>query len=97
MEKGIEQSRALAKGLLLAEIERDGLSGALQEVAATTRDQFNVACEFSHSGSLFLEENGTATQLYRIAQEAVRNAVRHGKARHIQMELSAKASDLELS
>jgi signal transduction histidine kinase len=97
VEKGIEQSRALAKGLLLAEIERDGLAGALQEFAVATREQFNVTCEFSHSGSLSLEENGTATHLYRIAQEAVRNALRHGRARHIQVELSAKDSDLELS
>jgi signal transduction histidine kinase len=97
VEKGIEQSRALAKGLLLAEIERDGLAGALQEFTVATREQFNVTCDFSHSGSLFLEENGTATHLYRIAQEAVRNAVRHGRARHIQVELSANESDIELS
>jgi signal transduction histidine kinase len=84
-------------GLLLAEIERDGLAGALKEFADATREQFNVSCDFSHNGPLFLEENGTATHLYRIAQEAVRNAVRHGRARHIHVELSARDPEIELS
>jgi signal transduction histidine kinase len=97
VEEGIEQSRALAKGLLLAEIERDGLSGALQELAASTRMQFNVACDFSQDGRLSLEENGSATHLYRIAHEAVRNAVRHGRSKHIRMRLSVQDGDLELA
>jgi signal transduction histidine kinase len=43
------------------------------------------------------EENGTATHLYRIAQEAVRNAVRHGKARRIEVSLSSGGSGVVLT
>lgn len=96
VEKGIEQSRALAKGLLLAEIERDGLTDALQELALSTRMQFNVACEFTQDGEVSLEENGSANHLYRIAHEAVRNAIRHGHAKNIQVDLSAHEGILEL-
>jgi signal transduction histidine kinase len=97
VEEGIEQSRALAKGLLLAEIERDGLTDALQELAASTRVQFNVACDFLQDGEISLEENGSATHLYRIAHEAVRNAIRHGQSKNIHVDLSVRAGILELS
>jgi signal transduction histidine kinase len=96
VERGIEQSRALAKGLLLAEIERDGLADALQELALSTRMQFNVACDYTQEGEPALEENGSANHLYRIAHEAVRNAIRHGRAKHIGVRLSAREGNLEM-
>src|SRR5580658_2311155 len=47
IEQGIEQTRTLAKGLLLAEIERDGLVNALHELAAALRAQHRMECEFT--------------------------------------------------
>jgi signal transduction histidine kinase len=97
IEQGIEQTRSLAKGLLLAEIERDGLASALQELAESLRSQHGIACEFSCEAAASLDESGTATHLYRIAVEATRNAIRHGRARRIDLGLSVEGEGLVLS
>jgi signal transduction histidine kinase len=97
IEQGIEQTRSLAKGLLLAEIERDGLVNALHDLAAALRTQSRIDCEFACEAEGSLEESGTATHLYRIAEEATRNALRHGRARRIDLRLSSEGGCLVLS
>lgn len=97
IESGIEQTRSLAKGLLLAEIERGGLVIALRDFAAATSQNFHVRCSCTVDGEIALDENGTATHFYRIAQEAVRNAIRHGKARNIEIGIAKRAGDLVLT
>jgi signal transduction histidine kinase len=97
IEQGIEQTRSLAKGLLLAEIEHDGLVTALQDLAAKTRVQSRVDCEFSCATAVHLGEGGTATHLYRIAEEATRNAVRHGRARRVELSLLSEDDCLVLA
>jgi signal transduction histidine kinase len=88
IEKGIEQTRSLAKGLLLAEIEREGLVSALHELAVTASEQFRTRCTFTCGAPVSLDENGTATHLFRIAEEATRNAIRHGRAKSVDVDLS---------
>lgn len=96
IEAGIEQTRSLAKGLLLAEIEREGLAIALRDFAAATALNFRIDCVCRFDGEVAFEENGTATHLYRIAQEAIRNAVRHGRARRVEVALTNRQEALEL-
>jgi signal transduction histidine kinase len=97
IEEGIEETRNLARGLLLPEIERDGLILALQELAETTRRQFGVECGFDCEEPIVLPENGAATHLFQIAREAVRNAIRHGAARHVSIRLSRLGEAMTLS
>ncbi|MGA2017592.1 MAG: sensor histidine kinase [Opitutaceae bacterium] len=97
IEQGIEQTRSLAKGLLLAEIERDGLVTALEGLAAATRAQYRVECAFGCEDVVRLGESGTATHLYRIAEEATRNAIRHGRARRVALALSNNDGSLVLT
>jgi signal transduction histidine kinase len=97
IEKGIEQTRNLAKGLLLAEIERDGLVTALHELASTISEQFRIQCSFTCASPVNLDENGTATHLFRIAEEATRNAVRHGRAQNVDVDLSDSGGSLLLA
>lgn len=91
IEEGIEQTRSLARGLLSAAVEKDGLIGACAELAASTRDQFRIACTFESNGEPILMESGTATHLYCIVQEAVRNAARHSRGTEISIRISAGA------
>jgi signal transduction histidine kinase len=93
----IDQTRRLAKGLLLEAIEPEGLRTALEELAATTAEQFRVDCAFRCEGEVTLNESGPATHLYRIAQEAVRNALRHGKPRRIEVILAGGSGGMVLS
>ena len=97
IEEGIEQTRNLAKGLLLAEIEREGLTFALREFASSASHHFHVDCVCCCDGEVELEANGTATHLYRIAQEAVRNGARHGQAKRIEIDLASRDGSLALS
>ena len=97
VEQAIDQTRSLAKGLLLAEIEEDRLLAALHELAATTRDQFRIECLFRATETVQLPDNAAASHLYRIAQEAVRNAARHGRARRIEITLLAQRDAVTLA
>jgi signal transduction histidine kinase len=97
IEEAIEQTRSLAKGLLLAEVEQDGLVSALHELAAKTRDQFRVECAFTCAADVRLGGGGAATHLYRIAEEAARNGIRHGRARRVALALDAEGDNLVLS
>jgi signal transduction histidine kinase len=96
IEEAIEQTRRLAKGLVLADIERDGLSAALQELALTSMEQSRVTCEF-HCGDIVPLDESTTVHLYRIAQEAVSNALRHGKTERIEVALATDVSGLTLT
>lgn len=97
VEEGIEKTRLLAKGLLLAEIRHEGLASALHELALATSTQFRVSCTFATEGKCDVAEDGAATQLLRIAQEAVRNAIRHGGARKVDLRLAGDADAIVLT
>ena len=82
IEEGAEKTRRLARGLILASIEpkelAEKLSGLVDEAAGT-----NTACHFKRVGEPLAPDAGTAAQLFRIAQEAMRNALRHSNAARI--------------
>lgn len=96
VEAAILQTRRMANGLLLADIDADGLSSALQEFCAEFARQFHVECVFHGDKQVPLSEAGVASHLYRVAQEAVRNARRHGRARHIEVRLRHELGSLLL-
>jgi len=96
VKHAIEQTRQMAKGLLLADIDAGALAPALAEFAQAISEQFRVTCTVSAEGEARAMESGTASQLFRIAQEAVRNAVRHGRASRIEIRLRAAGRATEM-
>jgi signal transduction histidine kinase len=100
IEEAIELTRTLARGLHPIEIQVGRLADNFQELAASTSDRFKVSCQFEcHPAAPPPDVNDVdvATHLYRIAQEAITNAVRHGKARHINIRLDSTANELVLT
>ena len=97
LDRSITEARQLSRGLFPVRLEREGLPPALEELAAATRDRFNIRCRFTSAGPVAVESSVTATHLYRIAQEAVTNAVKHSGAGSIAIRLRARAGALELS
>jgi signal transduction histidine kinase len=97
VEEGIDLSRNLAKGLYPVEMAADGLMLALEEYAAAASELFKVACRFECDSPVLIHEPATAGHLYRIAQEAVGNAIKHGKARNILIRLDASEEGTVLS
>ena len=70
-----------------AVIESGGLSAALHELAASTERMFRTSCHCICSEYLTVRNAESALQLYRIAQEAISNAIRHGNATEIVLSL----------
>jgi PAS domain S-box-containing protein len=83
----IALARRLSRGLRPVELEPDGLMSALESLAADTRDMFGLQCHFRCSQPVLLADSETASQLYRIAQEAVNNATKHASASAIDLSL----------
>jgi signal transduction histidine kinase len=78
------------------DIETGGLISALQGLASSTRDILRVSCRFKCNNAIPVRDPVTAQHLYRIAQEAITNAVRHGKPKNIRIELASAKSKTTL-
>jgi len=87
--EAIAQTRRLARMLYPIEIETGGLVSALQGLASSTQDLLKISCRFKCSNAIPVRDPVTAQHLYRIAQEAITNAVRHGKPKNIRIELAS--------
>lgn len=85
----IAQTRGLARGLSPVELDESGLMSALQELAANVKKMFHVKCEFECGAAVLISDNAMATHLFRIAQEAASNAVKHGKAKLVEIGLTS--------
>jgi signal transduction histidine kinase len=88
LQEAVAQTRDLARGLVPVQMEEMGLSSALEELARSVSHLHSVECELELHGDTTFFDNVAATQLYRIAQEAINNATRHGQATRIQISLS---------
>lgn len=95
--ESVKQARDLAHGLVPVQLGDAGLPAALQELAASTARVFPLECTFEFAGDTDLPKSAAATHLYRIAQEAINNATKHGKAHRIEIRLSANRSAMSLS
>ncbi len=87
-----ECARALAQGLMPLAISPAQLPQALADLAHKTEECSGVSCRFALVGQPTLRDSATALHLYQIAQEAIHNAIRHGKPRHIEI-LFGEGSD----
>jgi PAS domain S-box-containing protein len=94
----IESTRAMARGLAPVSIDQGGLGSALEELASRSRAAYGVQVRLRRMipADLQISEN-TANHLYRITQEAISNAIRHGRAASVLVTLRERSGQLELS
>ena len=97
VEEAIDLTRRLARGLHPVEMQAGHLADGFQELAAQAGERFNVACRFAGGRIAAAPDANVAIHLYRIAQEAITNAVRHGKARHINIGLDDAVGQIVLT
>jgi signal transduction histidine kinase len=97
IQEAIELTRTLARSLHPIEIQTGWLADHFQELAASASDRFKVSCQFECHQAVPLPDVNVATHLYRIAQEAITNAVRHGKAGHINIRLDSTGNEIVLT
>jgi hypothetical protein len=97
LNQSIETARSLARGLLPVRTETGGLSAALRALAARSRDLYGLEVTFrSELCPEFVLTETDASHLYRIAQEALTNASRHGHASLVDISLIAKEDGFTL-
>lgn len=92
-----EHSRQVARGLSPVVEDGSGLMHALREFAETTASARGIQCVFHCPEPVLIENQTVANELYRIAQEAVTNALRHGHARRITVRLSRADGGVRLA
>lgn len=96
LNKTVREVQMLARGLVPVMVDARGLHAALEGLCRQTSDRYAVECEFSGSDDVSLRDNFVATHLYRIAQEAVNNAVTHSGTASIRITLVNTNDILEL-
>ena len=89
IDQAITMTRSFAPGLNPVMLDADGLMWALAELAANTERLFGITCRFQNQKPLLVQDNDVSLHVYRIVQEALNNAIKHGKADHIIIAASA--------
>jgi signal transduction histidine kinase len=89
LQSAVVETRDLARSLVPAHVSEVGLSLALESLAQSVSSLHGINCTFRSSGGEIDRNDAVATHLYRIAQEAINNATRHGKAKNITVALEA--------
>ena len=87
VNRSIATTRALAQGLSPVHLERDGLAGALEQLAQTVQSVYGIPVKVHCSRREGPADLSVATEFYRIAQEAVHNAAKHARAKTIRVDL----------
>ncbi len=94
----IESTRAMARGLAPVGADRGGLIAGLQSMAVRGMERYGIRAHFNTSLKEPLTlDDGAATHLYRIAQEAFTNAIRHGRVTQVSIDLATAEGILTLS
>jgi two-component system, LuxR family, sensor kinase FixL len=88
IREAIQHTRSLSHGLAPVELSGTGLMSALRQLARNIQSMSGIECVFRCEPPVLLEDNTAATHLFRIAQEAMNNAVKHAGARRIDVVLS---------
>jgi signal transduction histidine kinase len=97
LRDAIVQARNIARGIAPVHMDEAGLASALEDLAANTKRLQDVDCTFQSEGDVLVDNRDMATHLYRIAQEATSNALRHGRASAVAIRLSIKAGEVILT
>jgi len=81
--EALAQTRNLARGLFPVEVESTRLCQSLRELANTTEQLFSISCTVECDSNLAVNNKNASTHLFRLAQEAINNAVKHGRAHRV--------------
>jgi signal transduction histidine kinase len=87
LQDAVVQTRNLARGLVPLNMDEVGLASALEELTVSVTRMTGTQCAFASTAAASTLNDSVSMHLYRIAQEAINNAIKHGKARQISVSL----------
>jgi PAS domain S-box-containing protein len=88
LDGAITKARQVARGLFPIRMEGEGVISALEELLNSVHERWNFECNLELSGEVQIPPGGVATHLYRIAHEAVNNAVKHSSGKKLVIRLA---------
>lgn len=97
IRSAIEYTRDLSHGMSPMQSGGDSLMSALEELAVRTARHFSIRVDFRCPHPVRCDDPEVATHLYRVAQEAVSNALKHGKATRIEIGLAAVGERIHMA
>jgi signal transduction histidine kinase len=97
VEDGITLARNLARGLYPVDMDAEGLMDAFRDLADSMSQGGRIRCVFECDAPVLIHDDAVATHLYRIAQEAVRNAILHGKPSRVSITLAERGGRVTLT
>jgi len=95
--QAVDHARRLARGLCPLQLTGSGFTGGIETLVNNTARLFRCPCHFECESPAAIEDQGVATHLYRITQEALHNAVKHSQAERIVVRLNGGPSLLEIT
>jgi PAS domain S-box-containing protein len=96
-QDAIKRARYISHGLVPFNLSSQGLRQGLEQLAKDVSTLSGIACELRCSGEGDVSDFMVATHLYRIAQEALNNAVKHSGASQLSIELENTAATIRLA
>ena len=97
VNQSIDMTRRVARGLYPAGMESEGLAAALEQLADNTRVLKGISCVLHADPAARVSDPLVAINLYRLAQEAINNAVKHSQASHLRIDLACVDGNHRLS
>jgi signal transduction histidine kinase len=96
LQDALKRTHDLARGLSPVDRHEGGLESALNELASSTSRLAGISCYFVSVGPVKIRDNAHAVHLFRIAQEALNNAIKHGQAKAVVVALEASDGAVSL-
>jgi signal transduction histidine kinase len=97
VQDAMSHASDLARDLATLDLAEKNLPAALGDLATHAREIFRISCRFTAEGVVPPLEPNVVMQLYKIAQEAVTNAIKHGKAKRVGISLANGGEQLVLT
>jgi len=88
LNDAMSRTRLLAHGLYPAELSEKGLCRMMEKFAGYVEGVYRIECDFFCQSGCHIDDPEIAINLFRITQEAVTNAVKHGHAQHISLRVT---------
>ena len=96
INEAISKTRILARGLYPVELKEADLPAMLQNLAKNTEAIYPVKCQFICECEHTIDDSLAVINLFRIAQEAVNNAIKHGNPANISLKLVSLPTGITL-
>lgn len=87
IEEAIVKTRRLSRGLCPIFLADHGLESLLQEMASNIQEVHGITCSFDYETSVMVEDLSVCTHIYYIVHEAVYNAIKHGRASRVNIDM----------